>query len=230
MKRLFFVKDFLNILFPRNCILCKRGLHEFEQHLCLGCESSLPRTNYPLRSKENDLTGKVMGLTKVNSAVSFLRFTKDGKSQKLIHEIKYRKKQELAKHLGYLFGQDLLAANYSLPDVLVPVPLHPKKEKRRGFNQSAIFAHGLSLALKIPVVFALERVKATESQTKKSRLERLSNVDGVFSAAKSVNLKNIQVGLVDDVMTTGATLSACGNELLANQVNKVDFITIASGR
>ena len=93
-----------------------------------------------------------MGLTKVNSAVSFLRFTKDGKSQKLIHEIKYRKKQELAKHLGYLFGQDLLAANYSLPDVLVPVPLHPKKEKRRGFNQSAIFAHGLSLALKIPVV------------------------------------------------------------------------------
>ncbi|MDN3203962.1 ComF family protein [Algoriphagus sediminis] len=210
--------------------MCKNSLHEFEEHLCLTCEESLPRTNYVLRPENNDLVQKVEGLTKVKSIVSFLRFTKSGQSQRLIHEIKYKNRPDLAKHLGRLFGNELLASGYPLPDLLIPVPLHPSKKIRRGFNQSEMFAEGISQKIDVPICLALKRTKFTETQTKKSRAQRMANVDGVFALEESELVKGKNVAVIDDVMTTGATLCACGNELLDNHAKSVNFMTIASGR
>lgn len=190
----------------------------------------LPRTSYHLRSEDNDLTSKVRGLSEIGRVMAFLKFTKEGKSQKLLHELKYRNKADLARELGKLYGKMLLESGYkNVWDQLVPVPLHPLKQQRRGYNQSEQFANGLSGVLEIPVVIALARTKFTETQTNKSRLQRLDNVEEVFSLGlfKSVNQKSIM--LVDDVMTTGATLCACANVLLASGAKNVDLVTIAAG-
>lgn len=228
--RLLFAKDFLDLIFPRNCILCGRTLFDHESCLCSICVGMLPRTSYHLRSEDNDLTSKVRGLSEIGRVMAFLKFTKEGKSQKLLHELKYRNKADLARELGKLYGKMLLESGYkNVWDQLVPVPLHPLKQQRRGYNQSEQFANGLSGVLEIPVVIALARTKFTETQTNKSRLQRLDNVEEVFSLGlfKSVNQKSIM--LVDDVMTTGATLCACANVLLASGAKNVDLVTIAAG-
>lgn len=162
--------------------------------------------------------------------MAFLKFTKAGNSQKLLHELKYRNKSDLARELGKLYGTILLDSGYKGTwDEIVPVPLHPLKQQRRGYNQSEQFAIGLSKVLEIPVVIALQRTKFTETQTKKSRLQRLDNVEEVFSLSRDLSPGNKSIMLVDDVMTTGATLCACANVLLASGAKKVDLVTIAAG-
>jgi ComF family protein len=190
----------------------------------------LPRTSYHLRAEDNDLTSKVKGLSDIGRVMAFLKFTKEGKSQKLLHELKYRNKADLARELGKLYGNTLLESGFkSIWDQIVPVPLHPLKQQRRGYNQSEQFAIGLSRVLEIPVLGALARTKFTETQTKKSRLQRLDNVEEVFSLSTEVSIENKSIMLVDDVMTTGATLCACANVLLASGAKNVDLVTIAAG-
>lgn len=228
--RLLFAKDFLDLIFPRNCILCGRTLFDHENCLCSICVGLLPRTSYHLRSEDNDLTSKVKGLSEIGRVMAFLKFTKEGNSQKLLHELKYRNKSDLARELGKLYGKTLLESGFkSTWDEIVPVPLHPLKQQRRGYNQSEQFAIGLSKVLEIPVLIALERTKFTETQTKKSRLQRLDNVEEVFSISKDLFRRDKSIMLVDDVMTTGATLCACANVLLASGAKNVDLVTIAAG-
>lgn len=227
---LLFAKDFLDLIFPRNCVLCGRTLFDHENCLCSICVGLLPRTSYHLRSEDNDLTSKVKGLSEIGRVMSFLKFTKAGSSQKLLHELKYRNKSDLARELGKLYGKNLLECGFnSTWDQIVPVPLHQLKQHRRGYNQSEQFAIGLSSVLEIPVVIALERTKFTQTQTKKSRLQRLDNVEEVFSMTSDLSIGNKSIMLVDDVMTTGATLCACANVLLANGAKNVDLVTIAAG-
>jgi ComF family protein len=162
--------------------------------------------------------------------MSYLKFSKDGNSQQLLHQLKYRRKADLARELGALYGKILLESGYqSTWTQIVPVPLHPMKQQRRGYNQSEHFAIGLSSAIGIPVVLSLLRNKFTETQTNKSRLERLANMDAVFVPAPNLLIQDQSIMLVDDVMTTGATLCACANVLLANGAKNVDLVTIAAG-
>lgn len=228
--RLIFWKDFLDLIFPRNCPQCGRSLFDFEQCLCTICQGSLPVANFHLRPYDNELTSKIRGLTKVNRVMAYLRFSKKGKSQKLLHQLKYKNKPEIGEEMGRLYGL-LLSQNGYLKewDLIVPVPLHPMKQKRRGFNQSEKFALGLSKPLDLAVENLLERRKFTETQTKKSRLERLENVDEVFGLRQGENISGMRILLVDDVITTGATLCACSNVLLANGAKHVDLVTIAAG-
>ncbi|MDO8966553.1 MAG: ComF family protein [Algoriphagus sp.] len=228
--RLIFWKDFLDLIFPRNCPQCGRSLFDFEQCLCTICQGSLPVANFHLRPYDNELTSKIRGLTKVNRVMAYLRFSKKGKSQKLLHQLKYKNKPEIGEEMGRLYGL-LLSQNGYLKewDLIVPVPLHPMKQKRRGFNQSEKFALGLAKPLDLAVENLLERRKFTETQTKKSRLERLENVDEVFGLRQGENISGMRILLVDDVITTGATLCACSNVLLANGAKHVDLVTIAAG-
>ncbi|WP_345795458.1 ComF family protein [Algoriphagus sp. CAU 1675] len=169
-------------------------------------------------------------MTQVGLAISYLRFTKAGKTQKLLHQLKYQDKPELAEVLGKWYGEKLLSYQFSSTwDVITSVPLHEMKKLRRGYNQSEEFGKGLSKVLGIPYQNLLNRKKYTETQTKKTRLERLDNVNEVFQVSdiKLVKAKNIL--LVDDVITTGATLCSCTNLLLANGANNVDLATIAAG-
>ena len=228
--RLFFAKDFLDLIFPRNCELCGRTLFDQESCLCSICSGTLPITSYHLRAEDNDLTDKIKGLSQIRKAMAYLKFTKEGKSQKILHKLKYKNKPFLAYDLGLNYGRLLVESHCPIDwTLIVPVPLHPLKLKRRGYNQSEQFGLGLSEALAIPLENALERKKFTETQTKKSRLERMSNVDEVFQIGLSSSVAGHTIMLVDDVLTTGATMCACANELLANKAKTVDLVTLAAG-
>ena len=228
--RLFFWKDFLDLIFPRNCPLCKQALFDFEPCLCTVCQGTLPRANFHLSPFDNELTSKLQGLMQVHRVMAFLRFTKKGKSQALLHLLKYKNKPEIGEELGRLYGQTLLQQGFAgLWDVLVAVPLHPLKKARRGYNQSECFARGLSQSLGIPVQELLERRKFTETQTNKSRLERLNNVEQVFVMQEGVHASGLRILLVDDILTTGATLCAAAQTLLEGGAKHVDLATIAAG-
>lgn len=228
--RLLFLKDFLDLIFPRNCPQCGKSLFDFEPCLCTVCQGSLPVANFHLRPYDNELTSKVRGLMRVNRAMAFLRFSKKGNSQKLLHQLKYRNKPEIGEEMGRLYGLTLALQGYQYEwDVIVPVPLHPLKQKRRGYNQSEAFGRGLSKALNIKLENLLERKKFTETQTKKSRIQRLDNVDEVFDLKSDARIEDLRILLVDDVITTGATLCACANVLLGNGAKHVDLATIAAG-
>lgn len=225
-----FWKEFLDLIFPRNCPQCGRALFDFEPCLCTICQGSLPIANFYLRPYDNELTSKIRGLTDVNRVMAYLRFSKKGKSQQLLHQFKYKNKPEIGEEMGRLYGL-LLAKNGYLGewDVIIPVPLHPMKQKRRGFNQSEKFAIGLAKPLAVKHDNLLERKIFTETQTKKTRLQRLKNVEEVFVLKHGENIAGLRILLVDDVITTGATLCACSNVLLANGAKHVDLATIAAG-
>ncbi|WP_338224845.1 ComF family protein [Algoriphagus confluentis] len=144
--------------------------------------------------------------------------------------MKYRNQPELGEELGRLYARVLITAGYqNVWDAVVPVPLHPLKLKRRGYNQSAEFAKGLAQILEIQVFNCLERRKFTETQTKKSRLQRMENVDEVFALPQGISVSGLKLLLVDDVITTGATLCSCANVLWASGAKAVDLATIAAG-
>lgn len=228
--RLFFVKDFLDLVFPRNCLLCGRSLYDHESSLCTICKGTLPVTSYHLRPGDNDLVDKVKGLSNVGMVMAYLKFTKGGNSQKLLHQLKYRNKPQLAQELGSLYGKILKDNGFEKCwDIIVPVPLHPLKQSRRGYNQSEYFGIGLSEGLTVKMENGLTRRKFTETQTQKSRLERMYNMDDVFTVSHHSFITNKSILLVDDVMTTGATLCACANVLLTNGAKNVDLVTIAAG-
>jgi len=227
---LFFWKDFVDLIFPRLCPLCRRALFDFEPCLCTICQGTLPRANFHLRAEDNELTSKLRGLYPVHRAMAFLRFTKKGNSQALLHLLKYKNKPELAEDLGRLYGLSLTRSGYlNQWDIIVPVPLHALKKQRRGYNQSEQFPLGLSRSLGIPAEELLLRIKNTPTQTRKSRLERQSNVDEVFALKSGKKVTGKRVLLVDDVLTTGATLGACARVLWADGANLVDLATIAAG-
>lgn len=228
--RLFFWKDFIDLIFPRNCPLCKQALFDFEPCLCTICQGMLPRANFHLHPFDNELTSKLQGLMPVHRVMAFLRFTKKGKSQALLHLLKYKNKPELGEELGRLYGLSLLEKGFAgFWDVLVAVPLHPLKKQRRGYNQSECFARGLSKVLGVPYRELLVRRKFTSTQTNKSRLERLENVDDVFALNEGQVTQGLRILLVDDILTTGATLCACAQTLLQGGAKHVDLATIAAG-
>lgn len=228
--RLFFWKDFIDLIFPRNCPLCKQALFDFEPCLCTICQGMLPRANFHLHPFDNELTSKLQGLMPVHRVMAFLRFTKKGKSQALLHLLKYKNKPELGEELGRLYGLSLLEKGFAgFWDVLVAVPLHPLKKQRRGYNQSECFARGLSKVLGVPYRELLVRRKFTSTQTNKSRFERLENVDDVFALNEGQVTQGLRFLLVDDILTTGATLCACAQTLLQGGAKHVDLATIAAG-
>ena len=208
------LKDLLNLLYPAQCLACDKKLHQNETLICLECLLNLPKTNF-----HNDASNVVCklfwGRAKVEHATAFLFFTKSGKVQQLIHQLKYCKKPKVGIYLGKLFGKELLKSpNYQGIDVIVPVPLHPKKTKSRGYNQSEKIAVGLSQTMNICVdTTSFVRRSETETQTRKSRFSRWENVKEVFAVENEDALKNKHILLVDDVITTGATIEGCVRKL-----------------
>jgi ComF family protein len=181
---------------------------------------------------ENDLKTKIMGLTPAGRVMAFLRFSKRGIGQKILHQLKYKNKPELGKAIGMQYGMLLKQCGFTgVWDVIVPVPLHPAKLRRRGYNQSEMFAEGISRLLEVPVGTLLSRNLNTQTQTRKSRLQRWENVSEVFSLVTDpLDVAEKRILLVDDVMTTGATLAACAHALWKYNPACVDFAVIAAGK
>lgn len=207
------IASLINLIFPELCVACNGTLVTGEQHICTICLSHLPETNYHQHAG-NQLEKAFWGRITPERAFSFLAFKKAGMVQRLLHELKYGNNPELGKMLGNMYGSKLKADGLSFDGVLA-IPLHPAKEKQRGYNQSDCFASGLSNGLGCDhISSALVRKRYTPTQTRKSRFERWMNVGDVFEVANPEVIAGRRLLLVDDVITTGATIEACVNSLI----------------
>ncbi len=228
-----FIKALVQTFFPRLCYGCGTDLSPTENWLCLHCTRNLPVTNYH-RIQNNSIERIFWGRVRIEQAASFLFFTKNGMVQHLLHALKYRKVPELGEFIGSWYAQTLKDDHaFASVDIIIPVPLHPSKQRKRGYNQSEVFAKGLALQLHKPVnTDILLRHTPTATQTHKNRTERWDNVKEVFSLhpEKSEWLRNKHVLLTDDVLTTGATLEACAVKLLNIEGVTVSIATIATAK
>lgn len=218
----------IELFYPRICAGCDAHLMKHEENLCLLCVQDLPRTyfwDYDVNPVEKLFWGKIP----VHAACSFLHFEQDGVVQHLMHRLKYEGHTAIGTELGKRFGMILLEKQwFHDADIVVPVPLHVSKELRRGYNQSSFIADGLGDVLSLKVnLNLLERTEASESQTKKSRFARTENVRSVFRVTAPEIVRGKNILLVDDVVTTGATLEAAGAQLVGAGANKIYMATVA---
>lgn len=219
----FMFNDFVNILFPKTCIGCSRALFKQETFLCLHCKSELPEAQYKANT-ENPASQLLAGRTYFNTCLPLYYYYRGGKVQKIVKEMKYGNQPELAQAMGKMMGRNMVGKFE--PDqihAIIPVPLHPKREKARGYNQSYFLSKGIAEIMEVPVLKdAIKRNVNTSSQTNKSRLKRWNNVSSIFSLQNSECLTGKHILLVDDVITTGSTLESCCTVL-----NDVEDITIS---
>ncbi len=208
------IGDFLDMLFPRTCLTCRNLLEKNEEMICMQCRYALPQTNFHLQS-DNELARKFWGRIPLKYAFAYLRFIKAGKVQVLLHQLKYHGRQEVGEMLGLWYGNELKKHNLATEfDMILPVPLHPSKLKKRGYNQCDSIAKGLSESMGITWDSQiLVRQKANISQTRKDRIERWENVADIFMLQQAEKVKDKNILLIDDVITTGATLEACSLSL-----------------
>ncbi|RYG20502.1 MAG: ComF family protein [Chitinophagaceae bacterium] len=220
--------DVVGLLFPNLCSGCGIGLHTGENTICTHCLYDLPYTDFHLNTS-NRVAKQLWSRLPFEAAMAMLYFKKGTKIQNLIHNLKYNGKTDVGFILGNLLGTRLLLSDhYKAIDYIVPVPLHPKKERIRGYNQSLSIAEGIASALTVPVhTKLLIRKKLTETQTRKSRFIRYENMLAVFEVTEPEQLQHKHVLLVDDVFTTGATIEACGNVLYAGGINKLSIACLA---
>ncbi len=221
-------EDILNIVFPKVCCTCDQGLTKNEELICFHCRSTLPKAKFA-DLKDNEVVHRMYGKLDVVMGLSYLYFYKSGIAQKLLHQLKYKNQPEIGELLGNWIAYDIMNARMEKTlDLIVPVPLHKKKERKRGYNQSRHFAKGISELTKIPMDFHnLHRIHYSESQTHKSKEKRWKSVEHAFRVKTAECFKDKHVLLVDDVMTTGATLEACGKEILKNGASALSIATIA---
>jgi competence protein ComFC len=221
-------QDFLALIYPRNCVACSNYLFKHENQICNYCYLNLPKPHFHQQA-QNPLEDLFYGRVNVEFAASYYLFHKKGNVQKLLHAIKYTGNKQLARLLGVWFGKYLSDEDkLKTADYILPVPLHEKKMKQRGYNQSEEFAKGLSEILNLKIDnTCLKRKNYTMTQTSKSKYERWENVEDVFVLNNPDVLKNKHIVLVDDVITTGATLEACCNVLNKVEGIKISLLSIA---
>ncbi len=222
------LRDFNSLFYPNCCPGCGRALLKGEKVICSACLVSMPQTDFHLH-EWNQLARRLYGRFPVSNALAFLKFTKNGRIQHLLHSLKYRNQPEIGLALGTLYGGKLAEAGFKGRfDVIIPVPLHPTRLRKRGYNQSQKFAEGLSSILEVPVDNnALYRRLKTSTQTRKSKLERWENVSDVFGFRTDAPAPHRHVLLADDVITTGATVEACATTLLQHVPCQVSVVCIA---
>ncbi len=221
-------KDFFLLCFPHVCLYCKQVISKTQPILCIGCTNDLPITQYYLHSTDNFLIHNFLH-PKLTHAASFYFFSKKSIVFRIIENLKYKNTPSIGWHLGEKFGWILKEnANWiKYFDCIIPVPLHPKKLKKRGYNQSDVFAQGLSITLQMPWQNnVLIRKIDTQTQTKRGRSARFENMKQVFGIIEPKNIQGKNVILVDDVVTTGATLAGC-MDILSPWVNEIAILTIA---
>ena len=222
------INNLINLFFPKACLSCTIALSDNEEYVCTNCRHDLPVTNFHF--DDSDEVKKVLyGRVKIQNATAMFRFQKKGIVQQLIHNLKYKGHQEVGDFLGAWLGEELKSINnYKSIDAVIPVPLHKKKLKKRGYNQVERF--GIQLAERLDVEYidsVLIKITNTNSQVKKSRLARWNEKDAIFSIQNLNQIKNKHILLVDDLITTGATIEACANQLLKGANVKISLATMA---
>jgi ComF family protein len=204
-----------HLFFPHSCRCCGFPLGNRKAFLCFTCKASLPVTGFEAYA-ENPVEKTFFGRIPIVAASAYLFFNAGSATQQLVHRIKYKDDPELAVELGRFMGRALeQSRRFPKLDAVVPLPLFRNREKLRGYNQAGKLAQGLAEAIGIPAHDHLvKRIRSSSTQTNKTRTERWQNVDGLFETGSKTHLQGQQLLLVDDVITTGATLEACASALL----------------
>lgn len=220
--------DLINLFYPKVCQICDSSLVKSETVICLNCIHQLPVTNFLLH-KENPVKKVFYGRVDIENATSLLHFKKKSAVQQLIHQLKYKGQEEIGTYLGKWMGEELVKSQFFKDiDLVIPVPLHKIKQRKRGYNQVEKFGREIALALKIPYCDKVLHKKSTSSsQTIKARLSRWGDIEETFvlSCAETISGKHIL--LIDDLITTGATLEACSNVLKQSKGIKISVASMA---
>ena len=222
------LQSLLHLFFPHTCAGCGSDILTKDQLLCLHCIGRLPHTGFH-RFAGNPVEKIFWGRLPVAFATSLLYFTKNSLLQHLVHQFKYNGKIEIGQYIGRRMGEALQeASRFDAIDALVPLPLYAARERKRGYNQSGVLCEGIAEVLQVPVLKSIiTRKTATETQTHKTRTERWQNIAGRFELLQPETIRGKHVLLVDDVITTGATLEACGQELMAGSDARLSIFTMA---
>jgi ComF family protein len=220
--------SFTHLFFPHNCIGCGSDALQHDAVICPKCHHSLPLTGF-MPQPGNPVEKIFYGRVTIQQAGSLLYFTKNSIVQHLVFALKYRGNKEAGYYLGRLLGMEIQAsARFNEVDAIIPLPLNKKKEKKRGYNQAALIAEGIQQVWNRPVINnAALRKYFTETQTHKGRTARWQNMQHVFAPGDIEGLQNKHLLLVDDVVTTGASLEACANALQVIAGVKISIATVA---
>lgn len=225
------LQDVVNLLFPDSCAGCFGDVGQNEKPICYRCRTSLPAIVSRPVGNHAPLEKKFLGLLPLLHCLAFLKFQKGGITQRLLHALKYQNQPDVGEILGRLFAEELKFNGLTTRfDYILPIPLHSSKLKKRGYNQAMAIARGMAEGLESEANDQiLIRARATETQTKKGKLERILNVGEVF--ALDPEHKNLlhgkQILLVDDVITTGSTMEACARLLIREPVAGLSVATLA---
>ena len=222
------LKNLLKVTFPVFCNGCFKALLKNEAIICTKCIHNLPLT-YHHKIKETEIDKVFYGLIPFEFAASFLYFTKKGITQNLMHNLKYKNRQEIGTYLGNLYAKELINLDvFKEIDFIIPVPLHQKRLHQRGYNQVTTFCNVIENNLSIPVLEnVLVKTKNLKSQTNKSKEGRIENNKNVFLIENHHKIEGKHVLLVDDIFTTGATIEACAKEILKIKNTKISILTMA---
>ena len=223
-----YLQNFSELLYPKLCGGCGNHLYESEEVVCVYCRASLPLSGEC--DFENNASEKLFwGKVSITAAASFLFFQKKSRTQHLLHQLKYQQKENIGEWLGEQFAYSLQSkGRFAAVEIIIPIPLHPSRIKFRGYNQCDAIARGMSSVLQIPIANGvLTRSVATQSQTKKNRFQRFENMESVFSLAQASAIKGKNILLLDDVLTTGATLISAAQVLQQAGSNKLFVGAIA---
>ena len=223
-----FLKDLFYLFYPSICSNCSEQLLQNENVICTFCRHDLPLTNFTSYTK-NKVSAIFFGRVTIEKAYSLLLFRKEGITKNLIHDLKYRGNEGVGIFFGNWLGEILMKnKEFSTVDLIVPVPIHLKRKKIRGYNQVTKFGERLSTYLNIPFIEdVLVRQSSTKTQTLKSRFERFNDLETKFLVNNTTQFKGKHLLIIDDVITTGATLEACASALLKTPNIKISILTMA---
>ena len=222
------VKNLLNLFFPKVCYACRNLLVDQETYICTDCRHNLPVTNYHFNN--DDTVKKVLyGRVKLENATALLQFQKKGMVQHLLHGLKYKGYENIGVFLGKWLGEELKTIEaYGNIDAVVPVPLHKRKQRKRGYNQVDKFGLEIAKALDVEYIdTVLIKTTSTKTQVFKERIARWNNNNEVFSITNHNTIANKHILLVDDIITTGATIETCANQLLKSKNIKISIAVMA---
>ena len=220
--------DITHLIFPEKCLHCSTELVQHEDHICDFCRSDISYTFFENFKEPNEMDKLFWGRIPIESTYALFYYKEKTISQTLLHALKYQNNHKIGAFYGELIGRKIKENPMYSFDALVPVPIHPKKKFTRGYNQAEIIAKGISSQLEIPVLTDFTtKLKHTESQTRKSMMERWLNSTEVFTTNKTLESIN-HIAIVDDVLTTGSTLEHLSNSIWkTNPDVKISFITLA---
>lgn len=220
-------ESLIDILFPRTCVICGKRIGKNEHGVCIPCLSNLPYRS-PGDFTCNDMTARLIGNTHIKRCAALCNYNPTSPIHNLIYAFKYDGRKDIAEMMGELMGTTFKNKGFfDGIDIIVPLPLHKKRERKRGYNQSYHLALGISKVTGLPIANAVSRTVNNKSQTTMNQSQRHKNVENIFSLAEEESCRGKHVLLVDDILTTGSTIMSCA-KVLSGNASAISILTLTA--